>query len=323
MSQGMDAEALVTFLAVYRQGGFSKAAERLSRTQPAISRRIRLLEQELGATLFERTSAGIMLSQAGRVLLPYAERALAAMRDAENSVRALRTENAGPIALAMAGTLAGAGLTTVLKRFVKSHPAVDVTLGTARSAEVSDLVRRGEATIGLRYEHDRSSDLHCEGLGSEPLLVVCATEHALAGGSVDSLSALTGERWIAFPEIPGQREISASHVFGLFLTHGLGEVDWTPVDSLTAQKRLVEAGFGLALMPESSVREELAAGAVGTVRVKNLTAGTPVFVVTRKGGYLSAAALRLLELLRTDYATQSFQGGSPTPAALPQPSRQP
>jgi DNA-binding transcriptional LysR family regulator len=293
----MDAEALATFLAVHRQQSFSKAAEVLHRTQPAISRRISLLEEELGAPLFERTTSGIVLSQAGRVLLPYAERALAAVQDAENAVRALRTGDAGPVTLATVGTLAGPHLTKILKDFTVHYPSVDLQLRTARSTEVSELVRLGEATIGLRYHHDRSPDLLCEDAGAEALHVVCAPEHARAGRSVKSLAALRNERWLAFPEIPGQREISAAHIFGLFLTLGLGEVDWTPVDSLTAQKRLVEAGFGVALMPRNSFAEERSAGTIATIDVKDLDSRMPLFVVTRKGGFLSGAAQQLRELL--------------------------
>lgn len=302
MGNQMDAEALATFLAVHRERGFSSAARALHRTQPAISRRIQLLEQELGVPLFERAAAGIVLSQAGRVLLPHAERTLAALQDADAAMRALTAGSAGPVALAIVGTLAGPDLTSTLRRFTADHPDADLTLRTARSAEVSELVRLGEATIGLRFDRDRSPDLHCEPLGAEPLLVVCAADHPLAGATVDSLTALRDERWLAFPEIPGQREIGAAHVFGLFLSLGLGEVAWTPVDSLTAQKRLVEAGLGVALMPGSSVREELAAGTVATIAAPDLTAGVPVHVVTRTGGYLSSAALRMLELLRGDFA---------------------
>src|SRR5271154_2604739 len=177
----MDAEALDTFLAVYRHRGFSNAGAVLHLTQPAIFRRIALLEQELGTPLFERVSGGIFLSQAGRVLLPHAERVLATMQDAKNAVQALAREDAGPLTLAVVGTLASTNITAVLKQFAQSHPEVDLTLRTATSAEVSDLVRRGEATIGLRYEHDRSPDLACEHLADEPLMVVCAREHALAG----------------------------------------------------------------------------------------------------------------------------------------------
>ena len=298
----MDTEALETFVAVHREQGFSRAARVLNRTQPAISRRISLLEHELGAPLFERVIGGIVLSQAGRVLLPYAERALAAVKDAADAVRGLRADAGGPVSLASVGTLAGTNLTAVLQRFTKSQPRVDLTFRTARSVEVSDLVRRGEVSIGLRYERDRSPDLQCESLGAEPLAVVCGPGHRLAGRGVASLQVLRDERWLAFPDVPGKREIAASHVFGLFLTQGLGEVEWTAVDSLTAQKRLVEAGFGLALMTESSITEELAAGSLSTIAVRLLAVAAPVYLVTRKGGFLSQAALRLLELLRTEYA---------------------
>jgi DNA-binding transcriptional LysR family regulator len=299
----VDSEALKTFLAVHRLQSFSKAARLLKRTQPAISRRVSLLERELEVPLFERGSGPLALSQAGRVLLPLAERALAALRDAEDAVRDLRTATAGPLSLVIVGTLAGGGLATALKRFAREHPKVEVILRTARSAEVSDLVRSGEATIGIRYGRDRSPDLDLRLLGEESLHVVCAPSHPLAGQAVRSLGALGEEQWLAFPDIPDQREISASHVFALFLVHGLGDVKWTPVDSLTAQKRLVEAGFGLALMPASSIAEDVRAGTVGRIRVHGLRASTEVFMVTRKGGYLSAAALKLRALLLTDYAS--------------------
>jgi DNA-binding transcriptional LysR family regulator len=301
MTGAMDSVALETFLAVYREGGFSGAAKSLYRTQPAISRRIHLLEEELGVPLFERVSGGAVLSQAGRVLLPHAERALAVLKDAEAAIAELKRGNAGPVSLAVVGTLAGPELTAVLKAFVASQPDVDLMLRTARSTEVSEIVRRGDAVLGLRYDRDRSRDLHYERLAAEPLTVVCAAEHPRAGRRVSSLRTLRNERWIAFPEIPGQREISASHAFGIFLTRGLGEVDWQPVDSLTAQKRLVEAGLGLALMTKSGITEELSAGRLATIEVRDLGSALPVYAVTRKNGFLSAAAGRLVTLLREGY----------------------
>ena len=75
----------------------------------------------------------------------------------------------------------------------------------------------------------------------------------------------------------------------------------TPVDSLTAQKRLVEAGYGIALLPESAVAEERAANTVSTIRVRDLDAVNPIFAVTRKGGYLSEASKRLTATLKSDW----------------------
>jgi DNA-binding transcriptional LysR family regulator len=311
----MDSDALNTFLIVHRRGGISNAAKALHRSQPAISRRIALLEQELGVPLFERVAGRTMLSDAGRVMVPYAERAVAAAQDAENAVRALARSNSGPVALAVVGTLAGGRLSKMMKRFASEHPDVNLTLCTATSAEVSDLVRRGEATIGLRYDLDRSRDLDCELLFTEQLHVVCPPDHPRAGRRVARLADLRGERWIAFPEIPGRREISASHVFALFQTHGLGEVDWTPVDSLTAQKRLVEAGLGIALLSESNVAEERRSSAISTIRVGDLVAGHDVVAVTRCHGFLSAASRRFLEIIRADYSGTS----EPKSRAAPRP----
>ena len=297
----MDSDALNTFLAVHRRGGISHAAKFLHRSQPAISRRIALLEQELGVPLFERVAGRTLLSDAGRVLIPYAERAVAAAQDAEQAIRALTKQMSGPVSLAVTGTLADSRLSGIMKTFAKAYPDVALSLRTATSAEVSALVRRGEVTIGLRYNVDRSRDLDCEPILSEKLWVVCAQDHPLAGRRARRLKDLADERWIAFPQIPGRSEIAAAHVFALFLAQGLDDVAWTAVDSLTAQKRLVESGFGLALLAQSHVAEELGAGTISTIAVGDLSASHQIAVVTRRGGFLSLAAQRLLQAIRGNY----------------------
>ena len=255
----MDSDALNTFLMVHHRGGISNAAKALHRTQPAISRRIALLEQELGMPLFERVAGRTVLSDAGRVMVPYAERAVAATQDAENAVRALARPDSGPVALAVVGTLAGGQLSRIMKRFAREHPDVKLTLRTATSAEVSDLIRRGEATIGLRYDRDRSRDLDCEVLFAERLQVVCAPDHPRAGRRVTRLADL---RRRALDRISGHagppRDHGGARIRAVpdLRTGGGG---MAPVDSLTAQKRLVEAGLGIALLSESNAAEELGA----------------------------------------------------------------
>jgi len=302
----MDSDALNTFLAVYRRGGVSNAAKALHRSQPAISRRIALLEEELGVPLFERVAGRTRLSDAGRLMVPYAERAVAATLDAFNAVRSLARQIAGPVSLAVVGTLALGRLSAILKRFAEDYPDVSLTLRTATSAEIADLIRRGEATIGLRYQRAASPDLDCELLFAEPLQVMCAPGHPLAGRRVENLADLRHERWIAFPEAPGRAEIAASHVTALFTTRGLNDIAWTPVDSLTAQKRLVEAGFGVALLLESHVADERRSSAIATIRVGDLAASHEIVAVTRHGGFLSAASCRLLDIIRAEYKQTKF-----------------
>jgi DNA-binding transcriptional LysR family regulator len=300
----MDLDGLKTFVAIAHSRSFSASAGALGRTQPAISRRIALLEAELGAPLFERAAGGVVLSQAGRVFLPLAERALAAVTDAGDAVKALQAGEAGPVSVAVVGTLASTHLTLVLKRFAKKFADVKITLATATSAQVSELVRRGEAMIGIRYFDDPAPDLACEALTREPLVVICSRDHRFAGRQLSTLAQLKGEAWLAFPDVAGQRELSTPHIHALFESRGLGPIAWTPVDSLTAQKRLVEAGFGLALVPESAIAEEAMRKTLSQIRVRDLDVANPVTIVVRNGGYLSRAAKSLLAVLKSDYSLQ-------------------
>lgn len=296
----MDSEALETFVTIHHANGFSRAAEILGRSQPAISRRIALLEGELGVPVFERAAGGVVLSEAGGVLLPHAERVLAALHDAQSAIEAMRTGAAGRVALVTVGTLAGSNLTAVLKRFTADHPGIDLSISTATSAEVSELVRRGEAMIGLRYLLDVAPDLVCEHIASETMAVACAPEHPFAAKGLASMSALRDERWFAFRNAYDLRESFADNIFAQFQACGIGEIRWTPVDSLNAMKRLVEAGLGLALLPESAIEEELRTGSLATIVIADLKVANPVYAVIRRGGYLSPATLNLLSLLRTE-----------------------
>ncbi len=295
----MDSDALITFVAIHRSGGFSAAAEALHRSQPAISRRIQLLEAELGGPLFERTTAGPRLSLLGETLLPHAERVLAALEDAGAAVRELNAADAGPLSVALVGTLAGASLADLLRAFAAEAPGARLSLRTATSRQVSELVRGGQVAIGVRYFADRSADLQCHAMAPERLVVACAPDHPLAGRRAAALTELAGERWLGFPRRDGGGEVGAETLSAEFRRRGVGELDWSPIDSLTAQKRMVEAGFGVALLPRSGLEEELAAGRLALIEVADLDAANPVFAIVRRGGYLSRAARRLLALLTT------------------------
>ena len=170
----MELDHVEAFLAIVRRGGFTRASATLHLSQPAISRRIELLERELGAPLFERIRTGVVLTEAGRAFLSHAEAALASLRDGVSAVEALRGTGRGAVTLAIVGTLASTTLTACLRRFREAHPAVDLRLRTALSAEVSAQVRRGDATLGLRYNADADADVVSTTIHDEPMLPVCS-----------------------------------------------------------------------------------------------------------------------------------------------------
>jgi len=293
----MEIEALRAFIEVERSGGVTRAAEVLYRSQPAVSRRIAHLERELGVPVFERVASGMVLTDAGRVLLPFAERVLATLRDAEVAVEEVRTAARGQVVVAIVGTLAGSSLTPVLRAFAEAHPGVELRLRTATSHEVSELVRRAEATMGLRYAATPQPGLEFRTLYRERMVVVAAPGVPPLESAVARLADLASARWIAFPEIPGRTEVSARLVGQALDAAGVDESAVLRIDSLTAQKRLIEAGFGIGLLPVSSIEEERASGTLRVIEVADLDLALPVVLVTRTDGYLGATARTLLDAL--------------------------
>ena len=294
----MELDHVEAFVTIVRRGGFTRASTALHLSQPAISRRLHLLERELGAPLFERMRGGVVLTDAGRAFLPHAEAVLASMRDGMDAVGALRGVNRGAVMLAIVGTLASTTLTERLRRFRDAHPGIDLRLRTALSTEVSDLVRRGDATLGLRYDADPHPDLVAAKIHDEPMVVVSSPRHRLARVPRIHPRALSGERWITFPPRPGAaREPYTSALADRLAACGLSASEIIPIDSLTAQKRMVEAGFGLALLPESSVDEELRARTLRALRVPAMRATIPVVLIHRRRAYQSGSMHALMAML--------------------------
>jgi DNA-binding transcriptional LysR family regulator len=296
----MTVDEIEAFVCIAQLGGFTEASRRLNRSQPAISRRIRELEEALGAMLFERARRRVTLTEAGRALLPHAEAALAAIRDGERAVRdrAAQPQGAATLGLAIVGTLADSHIVDALRAFEARFQQASVELRTATSREVSALVRSGEAALGLRYLPDADPSLESIPLGTEKIFVVVPASHRVTARRLPDLRALQNERWLAFPPERRQPD-SLGHLLERQLAaSGLAAPSITLVDSLTAQKRLVEAGLGVALMPTSSVREELRIGSLRTIEVDALKAALPVVVVRRRRGYRSHLAEAFLQVLR-------------------------
>lgn len=244
-----------------------------------------------------------MLTEAGEVFLPHAEAVMAMIKDGTEAVRALADARTGTVMVALVGTLASTSIIGQLSEFRRAYPDVQVELCTANSREVSDLVRRGEATFGIRYHADPAADLISEIVTAERLAVVCSPDHTHAGGKLKNARVLRDDRWVGFPADRGygqrRQDDRQSELSRQLAAAGLEEAEIVIIDSLTAQKRLVEAGFGLALMPESAVQEERRLGSLAVIEVADLKPSVPVAVVRRGSGYLGGASLALLDAIRT------------------------
>ena len=257
----MEMIEIEAFVAIARAGSVSRAAVALHLSQPAMSRRIDLLEREIGVPLFDRMPSGVRLTDAGKAFLPYARQTLAAARDGAEAARALEAEERGTVTLALVGTLASTRLTAQLRDFRDGSPGVRLLMHTARSEEVSAMVQRGDAQLGLRYFAGPDRDL----VARPVVMSRCGWSARANPGSwipaVTDARALVDVPWVGFP----QGESSSGEPFAQAVEQqlvrcGMGDAEYIAIDSLTAQKRLIEADFGIGLMPASASRRNSAWG---------------------------------------------------------------
>jgi len=292
----MNLHDLETFVSIAQLGGVTRAAGQLNRSQPAITRRIKILEDQLGVPLLERGRNGAMLTEAGRTFLPYAEAVLAAVKDGTQAVQALEGDDRGAVSFAIVGTLAGTTVVEQLRRFSARHRNARLMLRTANSFEVSDMVRRGEVSLGLRYFADPSPELISRQIAQERIVLVCSAQHKWGGKRLRDPGQLRADQWFSLP-MTRHRDSFAHLVTRQLASAKLDDVQVMTIDSLTAQKRLIEAGIGIALLPESSIQEELRLGTLRTIDSSDLQSTIPIHVLYRKSGYLTGASRTLLSLI--------------------------
>jgi DNA-binding transcriptional LysR family regulator len=237
-----------------------------------------------------------MLTEAGRVFLPYAEAVLAALKDGMQAVQALLEEGHGAVSLAIVGPLAGTTIVKRLRRFSARHKNARLDVRTASSFEVSDLVRRGEVSLGIRYFGDSSPELISQKISEERMVVVCSPDHRWAGKKLQDPGQLRTDQWLALP-MTRHRDSFAHLLARQLASVQLDDVRIMPIDSLSAQKRLIEAGIGIALLPESAAHEELRLGTLSMIKSPALQTTVPIHVLYRKNGYLNGASRTLLSLI--------------------------
>jgi DNA-binding transcriptional LysR family regulator len=255
---------IAAFVEVAHRRSVSRAAEALFVTQPALTARIQGLERDLGAELFVRTSRGMKLTEAGEAFLPYAVRAQSSLADGRMQVNALERGGAGRLAIGAAPAVSTYVLPPLLKRFAQSHPRVSVRVRTGHSEEMLDLVLREEVDVGLvrALQH---RDIVSTPLYEDRLILVVDPEHGFADAGGIRLQEIAGEQLILFDRTSSYHELTNA----LFRRAGVAPSSVMELDNIDAAKKMVEQGFGVALLPHTSVTDELESGRLAEVAIRD------------------------------------------------------
>ncbi len=250
---------LQVFHAVAKHLSFTKAAEALFMTQPAVTFQIRQLEEHFSARLFDRTHGRIALTAAGAVAFEYAERILAQSAELDMRLRELSGQVAGPLLIGASTTIADFLLPQVLGEFKSRHPGVAPRLFVANSEAVQ--ARIAERTIDLGFIEGDShlaslvTDVCCD----DELRVVCAPSHPLAKLQAVPPKALSEHAYVSREPGSGTREVIDHYLQKAGVAPDLLQVVME-LGSPEAIKGLVTTGLGFAIMSRATVAKETRLG---------------------------------------------------------------
>ncbi|MCA1595288.1 MAG: LysR family transcriptional regulator [Chloroflexi bacterium] len=300
----MELFQLRSFLQVAESGSFTRAAEALFVTQPAVTQHVRALEQELGVRLFDRTGRGVRLTAAGTALQYHARRSLTNLEEGRQVIADLQSGAAGRLVI-------GAGVTTSifhlpgwLRRFREMFPGIDVVVRTGRSREVASMILERIVDVGLVTSLSQHAEIHAVPLFEEQIVLVIAAGETLLEGRNDGetdpnalslpVEHLASVPLILFPPGTGFRE---------YLDRSLAEARVSPTvkmesDSLEAIKSFVAVGLGASFLPAAAVAAEIDSGVLRPVAVSGLPSlKRQTSALYRSDRYLTAGARGFLGVL--------------------------
>jgi DNA-binding transcriptional LysR family regulator len=252
------------FVEVARMRTVSRAADVLFITQPALTARLQRLEAELETKLFVRTPRGMKLTEAGEAFLPHAVRALDSLADGRRVVNAFERGGAGRLALGAAPAISTYVLPRILKRFSVSHPRVGVSVRTGHSEEVLELVLREQVELGLVREL-RHPDIVSTPLYEDRIILVVEPGHRFAGRGRISLDEMASEQLVLFDRTSSYAELTNA----VFRGAGVRPEGVMELDNIDAAKKMVQEGFGVALIPLTAVADELEAGLLRRIQIED------------------------------------------------------
>jgi DNA-binding transcriptional LysR family regulator len=298
----MDMHQLETFLAVVEEKGFSRAAKRLHRTQPAVSQVIRKLEGDLGEVLFERSARDGNLTAAGEVLCDYARRMLTLRAEATSAMEELKSLDRGRLLIA-ANEYTCLYLLPILDRFRRLCPQIGVSIQRSLASRIPDELLERSVEIGVLSFRPEGDQFKSIAVYTDELALVVNPNHPLAHEKGVTIEDLGAESFIAHnvPSPLRRQVVSAFEKHKTPLNMGM------ELPSLEAVKRFVAMGNGVALVPGLTVGRELANGELVRVPLEALRLERHLRLVHRKQANLSHAALAFLKVVRS----LSLERGSP------------
>jgi DNA-binding transcriptional LysR family regulator len=289
----MDFDHLITFLEIAKQGSFSRAGQKLYRSQPAVSAQIRQLEQEYGQKLFDRVGKSVRLTVAGETLLEYASRLLTLRNE---SVRAVADQSATP-----RGTLAiGANEATCLyvlpdifAEYSRRFPSVQISIYRNFSHKVIEKIEDGTVDVGIVTLPVKSPSLRIHPIFRDRLMLMVGASNPLARHRTVRTSDIADQPLI-LPKTGFMRQVMDKQ-FRPYRSRLRVSMELPSVGMI---KRFVAAGLGVTLISESFARDEARAGQIKLISISDMDIWRELGVVYRRDRTLPRSAVAFITMVR-------------------------
>lgn len=289
----MDLGELQVFLMVAKEGSFSRAAERLYRTQPAVSLTIRKLEESLEQPLFVRGARPVRLTDAGVLLQEYAERLLNLRDEVKKGLMELEGLKRGELSLGVNESSIHA-LLPALAAFREAHPGVQVRVHRMFSRDIPHEVVNYRLDLGAVSFVPRDPQLQATEILKDELTLVVPPKHALAKRKEVDVEELGKEAFIAhIVESPFRRKVI--ELFGRHRTPLNMPMEMPTIESI---KRFVQMGMGVAIVPRMCVTWEVEHGWLKEVQIRQMNIPRHLYLISRRGARLPHTAAEFMRLLR-------------------------
>lgn len=284
------------FVSVCREKGFSQAAEKLGKSQSAVSTQIVLLEKELGVKLFDRSKRPLLITEAGRFFLDFAMDVLNKAESFERYISEISKGIAGEVKIGASTSVGTYLLPSILSRLLRGSPKLEISLSTQGRSLVFDSVRRGDVDFGFVLSDKPPADLSHENLKTERLCLITSPKHPLS-----QIRVLKTKDLAAIPFVVGPKGTEYTEMITRILTsHQLpGYKVVARISHFDGVKELVQSGLGAGLLPHFMVQREIREGALDQLKVKGFKPTAKIMRVEKPQHLSTPTVVRVKNILST------------------------
>ncbi|WP_042459361.1 LysR family transcriptional regulator [Neobacillus dielmonensis] len=285
---------LRVFVKVVELGNFSKAAEELHMTQPAVSHYIKVLEETIGTRLLERSNKYVRLNKAGEIVYHHAKEILSLYSRMQDLVDDITNKISGPISIGASYTFGEYVLPHIIARLLQQYPEITPTIQIHNTKEIADLVQTYQLDIGIVEGNLHGKVHHAEVVSEDNMVIVASGHHPLVkrSGTV-SLQELEHETWVLREKGSGTREAADT----LFRDLQLTPEKIMEFGSTQIIKESVEAGLGVSLLSIWAIKKELRNGDMGIIPANGLPYKRN-FTILRHSSFETKAVQQFIQTLK-------------------------